>query len=66
MIAWLKAHARLVAAVALFVAVAAAALPQLTQGEEPMATATTAPRVAIPQRDANTSAVAETATFAMG
>jgi hypothetical protein len=68
MITWLKVHSRLASlvAAAVFVVVGAAALPQLTQGEEPMATATTTSKVAIPQIDTDVPAVTETATFAMG
>jgi hypothetical protein len=69
MIAGLKTHARLaaiLAASAILIAVAAIALPPLTQGEEPMATPTATRSAAIPETAVQPPAVVETATFAMG
>ena len=67
MIAQLKRHTRLAALAAggILIAAAAIAVPQLIQGEEPMATPTATREAAIPQPNAQTRA-AETATFAMG
>lgn len=68
MIAGLKTHARLaaLAAAVILVAVAAIALPQWIQGEEPMATPTATRTAAIPGIGDQTPGVTETATFAMG
>ncbi len=69
MIHWLKRHFRLagiLAAAALLVAVAAALLPDITEGESAMSTTHSTPQAAMPPSDGLATAVAETATFALG